>query len=52
MCHFQRESFKRICEKEVKVMIKEVKALKGYLKNNCKSRNSDKVNVTFLIHVR
>jgi hypothetical protein len=31
-------------------MIKEAKILKGYLKNSCKSKDNDKVNVLFHIH--
>ncbi len=30
-------SFQSVCEKEVKIMIKEVEVLKLYLKNSCKS---------------
>jgi hypothetical protein len=31
-------------------MIKEAKILKGYLKNSCKSKDNDKINVLFHIH--
>jgi hypothetical protein len=33
--HFEMEDFKKYVKKEVKIMIKEVKILKRYLKNNC-----------------
>jgi hypothetical protein len=33
--HFEMEDFQKVSEKEVKIMVKEVKILERYLKNNC-----------------
>jgi len=44
-------NFQRVCEKKIKIIIKEVKVLKGYLNNSCKGKGNDKVKFNAHFHI-